>query len=58
MITIELHADRQWKPWCLSVANGKSVWLWWFRTRQELCMMLPEAMADYEKRVMDNATEI
>lgn len=57
MITIELHADRQWKPWCLSVSAGTSVQLWWFRTRHELCLMLPELTASYERKVNENATE-
>lgn len=57
MITIQLHSDRQWKPWCLSIGIDKTVQLWWFRSRQELCLLLPELMASYERKVVRDATE-
>lgn len=58
MITIELHTDRQWKPWCLTVSHGKVCCVFWFRTRHELCLGMPVATADYERRVNDDANEV
>ena len=50
MITIQFHADRQWKPWCLAVGIDKDITLWWFRTRAELCLVMPQILDEFERK--------